>query len=132
MIVAPEIYAKCWDFMFRYHDSSAEMFVWMDTLPLDCAREISRLLSGGAAYFYRSDSWLDVRYKALLQHGRTCHCCGSAASPDNPIHVDHIKPRSEYPELALDIANLQILCRACNFGKRAWDQTDWRTRSAGG
>lgn len=44
------------------------------------------------------------------------------------IHVDHIKPRSIFPSLELDISNLQILCEACNLGKGAWDQTDWRPK----
>ncbi len=39
-----------------------------------------------------------------------------------------MKPRSKYPELALDPENLQVLCRACNMGKRAWDETDFRPK----
>jgi len=42
------------------------------------------------------------------------------------LHVDHIKPRSKYPELSLTFSNLQILCEDCNFGKSNIDQTDWR------
>ena len=33
------------------------------------------------------------------------------------IHVDHIKPRSKYPKLALDQSNLQPLCETCNLKK---------------
>lgn len=76
--------------------------------------------------FYLSDEWRDVRYRALLKHGGACQCCGATPSPGRPLHVDHIKPRSKFPELGLDISNLQILCVDCNLGKRAWDQTDWR------
>ncbi len=42
------------------------------------------------------------------------------------MNVDLIKPRSKFPELALTLDNLQILCAACNHGKGNWDQTDWR------
>ena len=49
--------------------------------------------------------------------------CGSTER----IHVDHIKPRSKYPELELDINNLQVLCEDCNIGKSNIDETDWRT-----
>ncbi len=76
--------------------------------------------------FYQSDEWLELRYKALKRYGKRCHCCGTAGGTRDQIHVDHIQPRSKHPELALDIANLQILCRRCNLGKRAWDSTDWR------
>lgn len=77
--------------------------------------------------FYESAAWRDVRYRALKQHGAKCQCCGATAiSSGAPIHVDHIKPRSKFPELELNIKNLQVLCRDCNLGKRAWDQTDWR------
>ncbi len=42
------------------------------------------------------------------------------------MHVDHIKPRRKYPELALSRSNLQVLCNLCNHGKGNWDETDWR------
>ena len=73
--------------------------------------------------FFASREWLGARYSALLKHGRTCMCCGVEAKP---AHVDHIKPRSKYPELALDVSNLQVLCRDCNLGKSNTDETDWR------
>jgi hypothetical protein len=76
--------------------------------------------------FYESDEWLDLRYRALKMHGGCCQCCGNRPSEGNPLHVDHIKPRSKYPYLELELSNLQVLCKACNFGKRAWDETDWR------
>jgi 5-methylcytosine-specific restriction endonuclease McrA len=40
--------------------------------------------------------------------------------------MDHIKPRSKYPHLALDINNLQPACADYNTGKGNWDSTDWR------
>lgn len=79
--------------------------------------------------FYESREWQTLRYRVLKLHGGRCQCCGARPTDDNPLHVDHIKPRSRYPQLALDITNLQILCKACNLGKRAWDETDWRRPS---
>jgi hypothetical protein len=76
--------------------------------------------------FYESSSWLDVRYRALKRENGYCQCCGSRGTPDNPIQVDHIKPRSRFPHLQLALSNLQVLCRHCNLGKSNSDWTDWR------
>ena len=73
--------------------------------------------------FYADKRWLHMRYLVFRQYGKSCMCCGSSTGV---MHVDHIKPRSKYPELELDINNLQILCKDCNLGKSAWDETDWR------
>jgi len=76
--------------------------------------------------FYASPAWLELRYRALrLSNGR-CECCGARATSANPLHVDHIRPRSRYPERELDLTNLQVLCRQCNLGKRDSDTIDWR------
>lgn len=78
--------------------------------------------------FYDSWEWKRARYEALKMHGAKCMLCGATADDGARICVDHIKPRAIYPELQLDIANLQILCNDCNMGKGRWDQTDWRKR----
>jgi hypothetical protein len=67
--------------------------------------------------FYQTSQWIELRYKILRKYGFTCQACGSPAEPGNPVHVDHIKPRSKYPELELCEDNLQVLCKACNLGK---------------
>ena len=79
------------------------------------------------AFFY-SQEWKTLRYRALLNYGRRCSCCGATPEQGKRMHVDHIKPRSKYPELALEITNLQILCEDCNIGKGAWDQTNFRSK----
>jgi 5-methylcytosine-specific restriction endonuclease McrA len=76
--------------------------------------------------FFKTKEWRSVRYRALQAHGARCQCCGRTASEGVIIHVDHIKPRSKYPELALDVSNLQVLCEDCNLGKSNKDETDWR------
>ena len=75
--------------------------------------------------FYESREWMALRYLVLKQYGRRCMVCGASGARTS-IHVDHIKPRSKYPELELDRSNLQVLCRACNIGKSNIDETDWR------
>ncbi len=73
--------------------------------------------------FYLTREWRKVRYEAIKKYGRICACCGSKAFP---LHVDHVKPRSKYPSLELELGNLQVLCADCNLGKSNTDQTDWR------
>lgn len=90
-------------------------------------RKAKRPEKGERVKFLDSQEWLTLRYQILLRYGRQCMCCGTS---EGEIHVDHIKPRSKYPELALDPENLQVLCRACNLGKLAWDETDFRPKEA--
>lgn len=75
--------------------------------------------------FLLSEEWYKLRYEAIIKYGNKCQCCG-ADSKSGPLNVDHIKPRVDYPELATDINNLQVLCERCNKGKGWQDQTDWR------
>lgn len=76
--------------------------------------------------FYQTIEWKRLRYKVLVKHGAMCQCCGALPKPGKPLHIDHIKPRSIYPELALEESNLQVLCDDCNIGKGNIDATDWR------
>lgn len=78
--------------------------------------------------FYSSNAWKRLRFKAFELHGNICQCCG-ARPPGVVLEVDHIKPRSIYPELALELDNLQILCRACNSGKSNRYDSDFRGAS---
>lgn len=76
--------------------------------------------------FLATFEWRRVRMEALKKYGPRCMCCGATPSDGAVMNVDHIKPRKLFPDLALDINNLQILCHDCNHGKGNWDQTDWR------
>lgn len=79
--------------------------------------------------FLESFEWRSLRMMALKKHGATCLCCGASPSTGAVMHVDHIKPRKFFPELALTLDNLQVLCGECNHGKGNWDTTDWRKQS---
>lgn len=77
--------------------------------------------------FYSSKEWRKIRYKVLRKYSGECMCCGRSKKLHGiVIHVDHVKPRSKYPHLALDFKNLQLLCEDCNLGKSNIDETDWR------
>lgn len=77
--------------------------------------------------FFSSDEWRTLRYRALEAQSGACQCCGRSRKVHGVVlHVDHIKPRSKFPELALELDNLQILCADCNLGKSNKFATDWR------
>lgn len=76
--------------------------------------------------FLETFQWRQLRMKALKLYGPRCMCCGATPQTGAVMNVDHIKPRKLFPELALDLTNLQILCHECNHGKGNWDTTDWR------
>jgi len=67
--------------------------------------------------FIRSPQWRELRKKAIAKYGSTCVKCGRVGCKKYPINIDHILPRKYYPELALDINNLQPLCGTCNKRK---------------
>lgn len=75
--------------------------------------------------FYSSDAWRKLRYRTIQTRGRRCQACRTD-TPGIRYHVDHIKPRSHYPHLALLDSNVQVLCQTCNMGKGSEDETDWR------
>ena len=75
--------------------------------------------------FYDSPEWKILRSKALQAYSPICMRCGNK---DN-LEVDHVKPRSKYPELELKFDNLQILCRDCNLLKGAKDSPEWDFRN---
>jgi len=76
--------------------------------------------------FYESKAWQTLRKKVLRKYGRFCMKCGKSHVE---IHVDHIKPRSLFPELELDFDNLQVLCKACNLKKSNLHNTDYRPKN---
>lgn len=80
------------------------------------------------ADFYRSREWLEARYLALVKFGRKCMCCGATSDDGVKMHVDHIKPRSKFPSLELDVSNLQVLCSNCNIGKSNKHTDDFRAK----
>ena len=84
------------------------------------------LESRDKADFYNSPAWQKVRYEALKRSNGCCELCGDSKRTGAIIQVDHIKPRSKFPQLELEPSNLQVLCRPCNMGKSNRDEVDWR------
>jgi len=63
--------------------------------------------------------WPKLRHDALRKARGRCAACGASVDKGVKLHVDHIKPVSKFPDLALDPTNLQVLCQTCNLGKGA-------------
>ena len=61
--------------------------------------------------------WRHLRRKVIGDQSIRCSMCGAAEW--NDVTVDHILPVSKYPELALTLNNLRVLCRSCNSRKGA-------------
>lgn len=76
--------------------------------------------------FLNSEEWKRVRWLALKKFGFACMACGRTRRDGVILHIDHIKPRCRYPELALSLDNLQVLCQTCNFGKGYEHEDDLR------
>ncbi len=75
--------------------------------------------------FFQLKEWELLRRKALRTYGCKCMKCGAEKCE---MHVDHIKPRSRFPNLQFEFSNLQVLCRNCNMEKGYKDTTDYRPK----
>ena len=58
-----------------------------------------------SSVFYKTLQWRAAQHFALTTHGNRCQLCG-AGPAKGPLHVDHILPRSMYPDRCLDPTNL--------------------------
>jgi 5-methylcytosine-specific restriction endonuclease McrA len=67
--------------------------------------------------FYLTADWRYVRRQVTERDGNVCRRCNLQIQDPNELTIDHIKPRSKYPRLALVLSNLQVLCRRCNSSK---------------
>lgn len=62
--------------------------------------------------FYHSKAWQALRAQALRRDGYECVACKAEGKVSTGVlDVDHIKPIESYPDLKLDLKNLQTLCK---------------------
>ncbi len=81
-------------------------------------------LSDNKSSFYHSEAWQELRKQVFQKYPSICGRCGNK----NHLEVDHVKPRSKYLDLELELGNLQILCRDCNLLKGTQDSPEWDFR----
>lgn len=78
-----------------------------------------------ASKFYTTKEWLQLRVEVIRNAKSRCILCGASAAQSR-LHVDHIKSRVAYPELAFSIGNLRVLCEACHRGRHLADAVSCR------
>ena len=88
------------------------------------ARKFLDTLLVGKVSNLKQSKWQKLRYQAFVKYGNVCACCGPKDGVK--MHVDHIKPKSIYPELEYELDNLQILCSECNIAKSNKNETNWK------
>ena len=60
----------------------------------------------GKEEFFKSRAWRELRFRVLKKYGFSCMACGRSRQKHKVVlHVDHIKPRSRYPELEMEEDN---------------------------
>lgn len=64
---------------------------------------------------WRGGGWIFVRNQILIEQDYTCQNCGHR-EPEI-MEVNHKLEKSQYPELARDINNLEVLCPNCHRRK---------------
>ena len=101
---------------------------WKVDSPKLSDNEFADVIKNTSRTFVRHTSWRQLRLIALEKYGNKCCKCGRVGSPKYPMNVDHIKPRKYYPELAMDIDNLQPLCGRCNKEKGNNNSIDYRKK----
>jgi len=70
-----------------------------------------------------------LRLQVFARDGEKCGKCGAIPKHGLSLTIDHIKPVSKYPELSLDIDNLQVLCWPCNQQKSNKNEIDYRSHN---
>ncbi len=116
-----ETKTECWRVILDWHGKKQHRPVHAAPAPVE---QIIKFVKSDS--FLHTYAWRATRMQALKRDGRKCLCCGVGLSGP-PLHVDHIHPRQAYPQLALTLDNLQVLCEECNHGKGNWDSIDWHT-----
>lgn len=103
---------------------------WLLALPFRLARRLWRgkpatKKPGEVKDFYQTAAYRRARIECMKSNidrwgALTCQLCGRTKREGVRLfHCHHVKSRSNWPELALDPTNLEMLCEACNLGMGA-------------
>lgn len=64
--------------------------------------------------FYQGRAWRGARLLALQRDHYLCQACLKKGRITKATEVHHLRPLEEYPELGLELTNLQSLCWQCH------------------
>lgn len=127
--VTPEIAVKLEyllkEMVRKDHPSKKSAELGLKVLQNACIH-LKQIPSAKSKDFLQSKAWKRLRIMAFEKYGNRCQCCGATPQDGVKLNVDHIQPRRLFPNLALSLDNLQILCEDCNEGKGNWNMSDWR------
>lgn len=103
---------------------------------------ISIARSGDRLAFYSTREWKYIRGLVRERDRNECQECKrqgkvftdkSEPTKRKKMDVDHIKELDEYPELCIELSNLELLCIRCHNAKHGryqpkeikWDDERW-------
>lgn len=64
--------------------------------------------------FYHKPAWRKIRLVALQRDNYLCQECLRKKKITPATEVHHIRPLEDYPELGLELSNLESICWACH------------------
>ena len=76
------------------------------------------------AEFYNTKTWWQLREKKRKLEHYECERCRKKGKHKQGKTVHHKKPLRKYPELALDINNLENLCDECHYEEHHKNKID--------
>lgn len=82
--------------------------------------------SGDSAKVAATSRWghQEIRSQLATDASRKCAYCEAVVADVSYPHVEHIRPKSKFPELAHDWSNLGVACQVCNVEKGDyWDDS---------
>jgi 5-methylcytosine-specific restriction endonuclease McrA len=71
--------------------------------------------SGDTSPFYNTKEWGKLREQKRIKEHYECERCRAKGRYKKGSNVHHKKYLRQYPELALDINNLECLCNECHY-----------------
>ncbi len=85
------------------------------SLSAERRQAISDRMKGTVPWNFTGDTLRWTKMQALKRDDYTCQECG--LQDREVVQVDHIKPKSLFPELATALGNLTTLCANCHMRK---------------